>query len=59
MRYKAEDFTISRQRSWGTPIPIVYCEEHGAVPLPKEQLPVVATARHDPDRHRQPAGRAR
>lgn len=40
VRYKAEDFSISRQRSWGTPIPIVYCEEHGAVPLPKEQLPV-------------------
>jgi leucyl-tRNA synthetase len=41
IRYKAEDFSISRQRSWGTPIPIVYCPEHGAVPLPKEQLPVV------------------
>jgi leucyl-tRNA synthetase len=40
VRYKAEDFSISRQRSWGTPIPIVYCQEHGAVPLPKEQLPV-------------------
>ncbi len=40
VRYKADDFSISRQRSWGTPIPIVYCEEHGAVPLPKEQLPV-------------------
>jgi leucyl-tRNA synthetase len=41
VRYKAEDFSISRQRSWGTPIPIVYCSEHGAVPLPKEQLPVL------------------
>ncbi|MFI4990889.1 MAG: class I tRNA ligase family protein [Solirubrobacterales bacterium] len=41
VRYKAEDFSISRQRSWGTPIPIVYCEQHGAVPLPKEQLPVL------------------
>jgi leucyl-tRNA synthetase len=41
VRYKAEDFSISRQRSWGTPIPIVYCETHGAVPLPKEQLPVL------------------
>ena len=41
IRYKADDFSISRQRSWGTPIPIVYCEEHGAVPLPKEQLPVL------------------
>ena len=41
VRYKAEDFSISRQRSWGTPIPIVYCATHGAVPIPKEQLPVL------------------
>ena len=41
VRYKADDFSISRQRSWGTPIPIVYCEEHGAVPVQQEQLPVL------------------
>ena len=41
VRYKADDFSISRQRSWGTPIPIVYCETHGAVPVPREQLPVL------------------
>ena len=41
VRYKADDFSISRQRSWGTPIPIVYCETHGAVPVGKEQLPVL------------------
>jgi len=41
VRYKANDFTISRQRSWGTPIPIVYCDSCGTVPLPKEQLPVL------------------
>jgi leucyl-tRNA synthetase len=41
IRYKAEDFSISRQRSWGAPIPIVYCEEHGPVALPQEQLPVL------------------
>jgi leucyl-tRNA synthetase len=41
VRYKADDFSISRQRSWGTPIPIVYCETHGAVPVPNEQLPVL------------------
>jgi leucyl-tRNA synthetase len=41
VRYRANDFTISRQRSWGTPIPIVYCEKCGTVPLRREQLPVI------------------
>lgn len=55
--WRLRDWGVSRQRYWGTPIPIIHCEEHGAVPVPEQDLPVVLPQDCVPDGSGNPLNR--
>ncbi len=55
--WRLRDWGVSRQRYWGTPIPIIHCEEHGAVPVPERDLPVILPTDCVPDGSGNPLNR--